>query len=82
MMLEQAYKGSGDGFKFIYVFLPFPLLGGLIAVVFYEFVYKKVQEAIQESEGAAGGILDEDDTNIQTAWENRQWLNYYLKNRQ
>jgi glycerol uptake facilitator-like aquaporin len=71
IMLQQAFKGSADGLKYIYVFLPFPLLGGLCAVFFYEFIYKRVQEAIQESEGGdsgpSGGILDEDETNIQNA---------------
>jgi hypothetical protein len=50
------------------VYLPFPLLGGLIAVFFYEKVYKRVQEAIDESENvAAGGILDDEDANIQNS---------------
>ncbi len=40
-----------------YVYLPGPLVGGLIAVFFHEFVYKKVQETIQESEEVEG-ILD------------------------
>ncbi len=69
--MQQAFKGSTDGLKYIYVFLPFPLLGGLCAVFFYEFIYKRVQETIQESEGVdggpSGGILDEDENNIQNA---------------
>lgn len=69
IMFQQAYKGSAEGFKYIYVYLPFPLLGGLCAVFFYEQVYKRVQDTIQESEGDGGadsGVLDEN-TNIQNA---------------
>jgi glycerol uptake facilitator-like aquaporin len=68
IMFQQVYNGNADGFKYIYVYLPFPFLGGLIAVFFYEKVYKRVQEAIDESENSnAGGILDEEDSNIQNS---------------
>jgi glycerol uptake facilitator-like aquaporin len=39
---EQTYAGSADGWIRAYVYLPFPFLGGIIAVFFHEFVYKKV----------------------------------------
>jgi hypothetical protein len=39
------------------------LLGGLCAVFFHEFIYKKVQEQIQEDEGdhVVAGINDNED---------------------
>jgi hypothetical protein len=42
------------------VYLPVPFIGGLCAVFFHEFVYKKVQETIQETEDI-DGILDKND---------------------
>ena len=75
IMFQQVYNGNADGFKYIYVYLPFPFLGGLIAVFFYEKVYKRVQEAIDESENSnAGGILDEEDSNIQNSWVSKKWI--------
>ena len=58
LMFQQAYNGIGNGFAAIYIYLPFPLLGGLIAVAFHEYVYKRVQETIVESEENNQGILD------------------------
>lgn len=59
---QQLYSGSDDGWRVAYVFLPTPFIGGLLAVFFHEFVYKKVQETIQESE-EIDGILDKNDEN-------------------
>jgi glycerol uptake facilitator-like aquaporin len=50
IMFQQVYRGNAEGFKRIYIYLPFPLIGGLIAVFFHEFIYKRVQATIQESE--------------------------------
>jgi hypothetical protein len=43
--------------------LPFPFVGGLIAVIFHEFVYKKVAEKISESEAPVedDGLLDKNE---------------------
>jgi glycerol uptake facilitator-like aquaporin len=41
---SQLYSGNGDGWQRMYIYLPCPLVGGLIAVFFFEMVYKKVQE--------------------------------------
>jgi glycerol uptake facilitator-like aquaporin len=57
---QQLYSGSADGWERAYVFIPIPLVGGLLAVFFHEFVYKKVQETIQETEDI-DGILDKND---------------------
>lgn len=54
---QVLYTGSADGWRVSYVYLPSPFIGGLIAVFFHEFVYKKVMKTIQESE-EADGILD------------------------
>ena len=67
IMLQKAYKVDAKGLQYIYVYLPFPLLGGLLAVFFYEKVYKNVQDTIEESEGLDGGhdALEGQDQNIQ-----------------
>lgn len=44
----------------IYIYIPFPIIGGLIAVFFHEFVYKRVSQTIQESEDT-DAILDKGD---------------------
>lgn len=54
---QQIYSGKSDGISVIYVYALAPLAGGLVAVFFHEFVYKKVQETIHESE-EVDGILD------------------------
>lgn len=35
-----------DGLKWIWLFSSFPFLGGLFAVIFYEFIFKKTQEVL------------------------------------
>lgn len=49
-IIQQVFHGNTQGLKTIYIFLPFPLVGGAIAVFFHEFIYKKVQENIMEAE--------------------------------
>lgn len=39
---EQTYAGSANGWSRAYVYLPIPFLGAIIAVIFHEFIYKKV----------------------------------------
>ena len=60
--IQQLYKGESRGWERCYVYLPMPFVGGLIAVFFHEFIYKKVQETISESEDN-DGILDRNDEN-------------------
>jgi glycerol uptake facilitator-like aquaporin len=57
---QQLYTGSADGWSVSYVYLPSPFIGGLLAVVFFEFVYKKVFEAIQSTEDDEA-LLDKND---------------------
>lgn len=59
-MFQQVYHNEADAFKRIYIYIPFPLIGGIIAVAFHEFVYKRVSETIKESEEAEEGFLDKD----------------------
>lgn len=49
---EQVYNGGeyALGWKRSYVYFPIPFVGGLAAVFFHEFVYKKVSATISESE--------------------------------
>ncbi|CDW80400.1 probable aquaporin pip2-5-like [Stylonychia lemnae] len=57
---QQLYTGSADGWSVSYVYLPSPFIGGLIAVIFFEFVYKKVFETIQSTE-EDDALLDKND---------------------
>ena len=57
-IFQQAYHLKADVFFRFYVYIPFPLLGGILAVLFHEFVYKRISESIQESEDH-DGILDD-----------------------
>lgn len=59
--MQQSYKGVGDGWSKAYVFLGMPFVGSLIAVLFFEFVYKKVLDTVTEAEELdVDGILDGD----------------------
>ncbi len=49
-IFQQFLHGNADAFIRFYVYMGFPLLGGLAAVIFHEFVYKRVSETIQETE--------------------------------
>ena len=41
------WMDSGSEFlKYIWIHMTFPIVGGLIALVFYEFVYKKTQNLV------------------------------------
>ena len=43
-IMQQIFHSNAKALSNFYVYLPFPLVGGLCAVFFHEFVYKKVQE--------------------------------------
>lgn len=63
-IMNQIFHSSGQGLAKFYVYLPFPLVGGIAAVLFHEYVYKRVQEQIKESEDdheGAGAINDPED---------------------
>ena len=60
---EQVYAGNQDGWSRAYVYIPMPFIGGLFAVFFHEFVYKRVQSTISESQ-EIDGILDNDHEDI------------------
>ncbi len=62
-IMQQIFHNDSRAIGDFWVYLPFPLLGGLCAVFFHEFIYKKVQEQIQEDEGdhVIGGINDNED---------------------
>jgi len=46
--------------KAIYVFFVFSYVGGLLAVVLFEFVYKKAMTIVQEEEGDEEPIQEEE----------------------
>ena len=60
-IMQQVFHGETKGLERIYIYLPFPLIGGIIAVLFHEFIYKRVQEQIKETE-EHDGIIDKEDT--------------------
>ena len=39
---EQTYAGESGGWSRSYIYFPVPFIGSILAVVFHEFVYKKV----------------------------------------
>jgi glycerol uptake facilitator-like aquaporin len=43
-IFQQIFHNEWKGLKRIYIYLPFPLVGGILAVLFHEFIYKRVQE--------------------------------------
>lgn len=47
---------NADVFLHSYIYLPFPIAGGIAAVAFHEFVYKRVAELVEEEE--ANDILE------------------------
>lgn len=58
--IVMAFGGDGaQGVTWIWLYAGFPLIGGLVSVIFHEFVYKKVVETIEEAEKNDQGILDE-----------------------
>jgi len=59
-IFQQIFHNEWKGLARIYIYLPFPLIGGVLAVLFHEFVYKRVQEQIRETE-EHDGIIDKDD---------------------
>ena len=44
MLMDQG----GHWLKYLWVFAIFPFIGGILALLFYEFVYKKTQELVEE----------------------------------
>ena len=70
-MFQQFLFSEISVFSRVYVYLPFPVLGGLLAVAFHELVYKVVTQSHMESEEAEGildhadGTLVEDGESIQ-----------------
>jgi glycerol uptake facilitator-like aquaporin len=48
--LSMAFFGNTNGLKYIWMYGLFPLLGGVVAVIFHELVYKKMQTALEEVE--------------------------------
>lgn len=76
-IIQQIFHGNTAGLKTIYVFLPFPLVGGVLAVLFHEYIYKKVQEDIRESEDHENNAIDKNDPEdvlgIQTGESHHEW---------
>ena len=59
---EQTYAGESGGWSRGYIYFPVPFIGSILAVIFHEFVYKKVLQTVTESEsGHENQIEDEDD---------------------
>lgn len=69
-IFQQFMHGNADAFVRLYIYLGFPLLGGVAAVAFHELVYKRVSETIQESE-ETDGVLDKGDEEDVVGIQNR-----------
>lgn len=61
-VLVMVFNSNSTGIKWIWIYGAFPFLGGILAVIFHELVFKKVQATIVESEEDADGILDKTDS--------------------
>ena len=46
-MLMDSDTGS-NYIKYLWIFMIFPFIGGILALLFYEFVYKRTQEYVEE----------------------------------
>ncbi|CAI2374935.1 unnamed protein product [Moneuplotes crassus] len=46
--MTMIMNGRGNHIKFIWIFLIFPFVGGILSLLFYEFVYKKTQVMVEE----------------------------------
>lgn len=44
----QLFSQGGDNFKNIWLYGGVPFAGGIVAILFYEFVFKKTQEVLNE----------------------------------
>lgn len=54
----MLFDGDNAGIPDIWIYAIFPFIGSLLAVIFHEFVYKKVQDEVEEHEESDEGILD------------------------
>ena len=63
--LVNTFNGNGASFKWFWIYTAIPFVGALVAVIFHEFVYKKIQENIDEVEHQdnEGGMLDRNQVN-------------------
>lgn len=60
----MLFKGDTAGIADIWILAIFPFIGAILAVIFHEFVYKKVQEEVEEQEDDNEGILDNNKVTI------------------
>lgn len=51
-------SGDTEGMKWFWIYTPMPFAGALLALFFHEFVYKRMQETVEEVEQHADGVLD------------------------
>ncbi len=57
--ITLTFKLPKEGLKWIWIFAPMPFVGAIVAVIFYELIFKKVQNVLN---GAGEG--DEDEANL------------------
>lgn len=46
----QLFSQGGPGFKWVWLYGGLPFAGSILAVIFFEFVFKKTQEVLNEDE--------------------------------
>lgn len=48
--LFMSFFKNMDGLKYIWMYGLFPFLGAIVAVLFHEFIYKKIHFALRDAE--------------------------------
>jgi glycerol uptake facilitator-like aquaporin len=46
--LVMLFKGQTYGMKWFWIYLSFPFAGALLGVLFFEVIYKKLQDSVEE----------------------------------
>lgn len=54
----MTFGGIDTGIKYFWIYLIFPFLGSILALIFHEVLYKNMQDSIEEIEEKDDGILD------------------------
>lgn len=72
--LTQLFDRGALDFKWVWVYALFPFAGAIVAIIFYEFIFKKTQEVLnqdeEEEENEADTLLDK--------WSNTAQATYFL----
>jgi glycerol uptake facilitator-like aquaporin len=59
--LVMTFEKNKYGIKWFWIYLIFPVVGAILAVIFHEVFYKKMQDSIVEHEEKDEGLLDKNE---------------------